>query len=271
MPPSSDKGRHLGGFVNRDNELQFMQEAFDTLVDSQQLLSMPIIDFFGVDGIGKTSILRRIERLCTKRNISYLWLDASASNSQFSRSISRQMKKYTITSEQLITKGKSGSFYENSVQAIKKLLAEKPPVVALLDSVDITNDQQFAWVEPMLREVIEDTNLCVVLASKQRLSFEHDWSMMRKLRPFHLKPLDQISSELYLKRFKRQIPEEARETIFEWTRGYPLAMNAMIDAYPFDLRKDEDQQKLLETIIRLVIDEKGRSRSRIYSMSCGKP
>jgi hypothetical protein len=257
MLSSSGRGKHQEKFINRDSEMRIIQEAFDALVDSEQLLSTPIIDFFGVDGIGKTSVLRQIEHLCTKRNISYIWLDVGASRSQFVRSISRQMKKYTITTEH-VTASTSGSFYDSSVQAIKKLLAKNPPVVALLDSVDITSEQQSDWIEMMLRDVTDDTNLCVVLASRQKLSFEDDWPMARKLTPFQLKPLDQEHSELYLQRVGQRIPEDTRKIIFKWTHGYPLAMNTMvqaIDKQPFDLEKDEDKHKLVDIITKRVIDE----------------
>jgi hypothetical protein len=255
MPSSSGKGRDLGSFINRAREMQLIQDAFDVLVDSERLLSTPIIDFFGVGGIGKTSILRRIENICTKRDISHIWLDASASTSQFVRSISRQMKKYAITTGQ-VTASTRGSFSNSSAEAIKELLAKKPPVVVLLDSVD--SEQQSDWIEMMLRDVIDDTNLCVILASKQKLSFERDWSMARKLTTFQLRPLGRDSSELYLRRVRPIVPPETRKIILEWTRGYPLAMNVMVQAiglYPFDFAKDEDQRKLVGIITRRVIDE----------------
>ncbi len=257
MLSSSGKGRRQGAFINRDSEMRLIQEAFDALMDSERLLGTPIIDFFGVGGIGKTSILRQIEYMCNKRGISHIWLDASTSKSKFVQSVSRQMKKYTVTTERIAGDG-SESFHAISAQAIRHLLAKKPPLVVLVDSVDIANEQQSGWIEPMLSDVIEDTNLCVVLASRQQLSFERDRSMARKLTPFPLKPLNQASSELYLKRVGQRIPAETRKIIFEWTHGYPLAMNTMVQAIGaqhFDFQNDEDQRKLVEIITKRVIDD----------------
>jgi tetratricopeptide (TPR) repeat protein len=255
--PGTGKRRGQKYFINRDSEMRLIQTAFDVLLDSEQLLSSPIIDFFGVDGIGKTSILRQIGYICDIRGIPYIWLDAAVSWSQFVHSISRQLRKYTITTEH-VTANVNGSFYDALMQAIQKLLAKKSPVVILLDSVDITNEQQSDWIETMLRDVIKDANVCVILTSRQKLSFEHDRSIARKITPYQLKPLDQASSELYLKRVRQKISSKMNKKIFEWTRGYPLAMNAMIqaiDVHPFDFEKEEDRRKLVNIITRRVIDQ----------------
>jgi len=257
MFSSFEKGRHQKDFINRNSELQLINNAFDALVDNDRLLNTPIIDFFGVDGIGKTSVLRQIQLLCDQRDISCIWLDANDDRSRFLQNISEQMQMYTLAIEQ-ITDNTHKSFSTSSAQAIKKLLAKKPPVVVLLDSVDVTSEQQSDWIETMLRDVIEDTKLCVVLASKQKLSFERDWSMARKLTLFQLKPLDHAHSELYLSRFKQTMPDSTKNLIFEWTHGYPLAMDAMLNTITennFDLEKDEDQRKLVDIISKRVIDD----------------
>src|SRR5258708_36522050 len=90
MTPDAGGGSFINGdeavkvtFVNRDSELRVIDRAFDSLLDEGRLLRTPIIDFCGVGGIGKTSILREVKKRCQKRNLSCIWVDANQSEQQF--------------------------------------------------------------------------------------------------------------------------------------------------------------------------------------------
>jgi thymidylate kinase len=258
MSSHSKRGRSQKGFINREKEFQLVENTFNALLDSESVPATPLIDFFGIDGIGKTKMLKQIEYMCKKREIAYIWLDVSIEKSRFISSISKQMQKYKINNEYSESDASKSGFYTSSLQAIELLLGKKPPVVVLLDSIDITNQHQFDWVETMIQTLIKNPQLCIVFASKQKISFERDWSMARKLAPFQLRPLDQTSSELYIKHVGHEIPEEMQKQIFEWTQGYPLAMDVMTRAIAtktFDLTQDEDQRKLVDIIIKRVIDK----------------
>ena len=110
-----------------------------------------------------------------------------------------------------------------------------------------------------LRDLMSHNNLFVVLTSKQRIVFENDWFLARKLTPLQLKPLNRDDSTSYLQSLDDTISPKTRETIFQWTRGYPLAMEVMtktITERHLDLEKIEDQQQLIAIIIKEVIDKK---------------
>ena len=47
----------MNDFVNRETELALIDEAVEALLDKQRLLRTPIIEFYGVKGIGKTTLL----------------------------------------------------------------------------------------------------------------------------------------------------------------------------------------------------------------------
>src|SRR2546421_11323859 len=59
-------------FVNREKELRQVREAVETLQDEQRLLRTPIIEFSGVQGIGKTTLLEQIEAICQDKGIPYI-------------------------------------------------------------------------------------------------------------------------------------------------------------------------------------------------------
>jgi len=74
-----------------------------------------------------------------------------------------------------------------------------------------------------------------------------------------LKPLDRQNCEVYLNQLASPIEPEVRDLIFEWTRGYPLAMNVMVQAVNdgLDPRKEEGRAQMLARLIDQVINHKG--------------
>ncbi|OLC63284.1 MAG: hypothetical protein AUH89_00065 [Ktedonobacter sp. 13_1_40CM_4_52_4] len=253
----------MKSFVNREAELEVIDKAFDALIDNKSLLRTPIVDFYGVEGIGKTAILEKIEQKCNDHNIRYIWANASKDISHFSGEITQQLQtKYRVELQ-----NDEEDWSHRPLNATRALL-ERGPVVMLLDSVDTTDVEQVRWLETMLRDLIEDNTLFVVLTSKRMLSFERERSVARKLTFVPVKPFDRSNSELYLNSISDRIdPElhkvifdpELRKVIFEWTRGYPLAIDVMVQAIlseqRLDPRRSQDQQQLLDIIIKQVINQ----------------
>src|SRR5437899_12239239 len=56
-------------FVNREKELRQINEAVETLQDEQRLLRTPIIEFSGVQGIGKTTLLQQVKAICDRKKL----------------------------------------------------------------------------------------------------------------------------------------------------------------------------------------------------------
>src|SRR2546426_9673083 len=96
-------------FVNREDELKLINEAVSTL-EKRQLLQTPIIEFYGVQGIGKTMLLRHIERECSKRQLSYVSAD--------------------LAQEEAIA---------HFITDARTLLERHQPVIMILDSLDSTS------------------------------------------------------------------------------------------------------------------------------------
>ena len=129
-------------FVNRVSELSLIEEAFNDLLYKEQL-SKPIIDFYGVEGIGKTSILTKVIEKCNENTIPYIHAEAEQDLPQFSRKIREQIRRYGVTQP-----------LEDAepVEMIGAILAQGP-LVMLMDSVDTTNETQLLQIENLLREL----------------------------------------------------------------------------------------------------------------------
>lgn len=253
--PTATGALKMESFVDREAELMLIDEAFGALLDKKLLLRTPIIEFHGVRGIGKTAVLKNVQQRCNDRNLPHIWVDASYDIPKFSHEIIEQVERYSI---QFMHKNSDEDLLNLSISATKALLKKKGQAVLLLDSLDAASEEQLSWIEAMLRDLIEDNKLFVVLASKRVMTFDRERSIARKLTPVALKPLNWNSCELYLKRNASQIEPEVRNIIFDWTHGYPLAMDVMIQTIlrkGLDPRKKDEQKQLLSVIIEQVINQ----------------
>ena len=67
-------------FVDRDRELQLIDASFHTLLDKNRLLRNPILEFYGVSGIGKTLLLEQIRKRCRDKKLPSIWVNLTGAN-----------------------------------------------------------------------------------------------------------------------------------------------------------------------------------------------
>jgi hypothetical protein len=239
-------------FVNRAIELGLIDEAVNTLRSEQRLLRTPLIEICGVSGIGKTSMLNQVKQRCSNAQIPYISIDIGQNTSDLAHEVINQVKQYSKQFPQL---NQYDVALNQSAALATRALLKQGPVVLLLDSVDRASVEQLRVIEELLKDVIEDEKFFVVLAGKKELPFEQERSLARKLTTLQLKPLDRNSCETYLKTVSSQIPSEIRDIIFAWTRGYPLAMNIMVQAVQagLDPRDEQGRKEILSQLTTRVI------------------
>ncbi|MBV9228929.1 MAG: ATP-binding protein [Chloroflexi bacterium] len=243
----------MNSFVNREAQLRLVDEAFRALLKKELLLRSPIIEFYGAGGIGKTTLLKKVEQKCNEERVPSIWADASQSDPNiFSHTIIEQAKKYRTGA--MPGEG-GGDPLHQSVDATRALLRQGP-VVMLLDEVDTTDEERVRWIEAMLKDLVDESKLLVVMTSKSTVSFQQERSVARKLTSMPLQLLDRSSCEAYLDSIDNQIAPGLRDIIFEWTRGYPLAMQVMTEAVSAgrDPRSTQDQKDILDIIKDQVIN-----------------
>jgi len=243
----------MDSFINREPELRLIEDAFGDLLNKDTFLRTPIIDFYGVEGIGKTSILRKVIQTCDKNKIRYIWADASKNVPDFFHEIIHQAGQY---GELLPNQNEGKDLLRQSIAVTQRLLGTGP-LVMLLDAVDTMNDTKLQPIATMLGDLVVNNKLFVVLTSRRSVSFEHKREVARKLTTLPLLPLDRDSSEQYLNSIGLPPDPELREIIFKWTRGYPLAMNVMVNTLTekVDPRNELGQRTLLTQIKQKVINE----------------
>ncbi len=243
----------MGSFVNREPALKSIDDAFETLQDKKRLLRTPIMNFYGVKGIGKTLFLKKVQQLCQDKQLRCIWLDGSQSIPNCAHTIARQVQQSGVTL--LVEDFDDHSVYQSA--AIIRALLKHEPIVMLCDAMDINDEDRLNWLEILLRELTDNSNFFVVLASISALTFENERSLMRKLTAIPLLPFDHASCEAYFNATGNQIEPEIRTIIFTWTRGYPLALNIMTQAVMvgLDPRKDQDQKEIITRLTDQVLNQ----------------
>jgi hypothetical protein len=214
-------------FVNRDRELGLIREAVEILRDERRLLRTPIIEFSGVQGIGKTTLLQQIRLLCDREKLLCIVNDA----------------------KQITT---------HDLKNVEFLIKERP-VAFILDTLDAVDNDLFQAIEIRLSKLVESSRLFVILGSRVERKFERVRSIARKLTIIPLQPLNHESCLKYLDHFTPVISSDSRNIILDWTYGYPLAMDIMTRAIldrQLDLAKEEDRKQLMNTLGKEVIEEK---------------
>src|SRR6266480_8042399 len=95
------------------------------------------------------------------------------------------------------------------------------------------------------------------MASMQKQQFEDTRSITRKLTPYPLQPIQRDSCINYLKEVAHSLSSDTRDIIYNWTRGYPLAMTVMTEAVlneDLDLQNSAHQQSLIQRIMNEVMN-----------------
>lgn len=244
-----------GNFINRGEELKLINNAFSALQDEKRLLRTPIIDFFGINGMGKTRVLQEVRQKCQQQSLHYIWVTVNQSPEQCLSQWLYQARRLD-TKDPVETLKSTEDLYAQSVDAMKTLL-KKEPVVALLDEVDSEKAENIEWIEALLHDLIDVGNFFVVLASQQQISFDRHRSVGRKLISHQLKPFDQGASLTYLSEIAGNVDPAIRTEIISWGRGYPLAMKVMsrlIQEQQLDPRLPADQKRLIFALMEEVVD-----------------
>src|SRR5215475_9336225 len=108
-------------FVNRETERELIEDSLRALSNYRHiLLRTPIINFYGINGIGKTSVVQHIEDKCEKAHIRYIRISANKNTNELSRDIIQQVKRYNLPSE----KHYAEPSLQQSTAAIKDLLQQ---------------------------------------------------------------------------------------------------------------------------------------------------
>jgi hypothetical protein len=173
-----------------------------------------VLYVFGPGGVGKTTLLREFESICTEAGVQACYVDA--------RNFDPSPDAFADAVWSALGLAGQDSPFE--------VLASWPGRrVVLVDTYE-TLAPLITWMnESFLPRLPE--NLLLVLASRNppEPSWRVDPGWQRLVRPVRLKNLSREDSQAYLS--KREVPEDQHEDILEFTHGHPLALSLVADVF----------------------------------------
>lgn len=236
-------------FVNREKELDLIGDAVQALLQRRDLLRTPIIEIYGAGGMGKTALLKHVERECNESDLPCIFVDIKHISTNLEHDVVEQIGHYLQDQHMLA---------EQPVLSVIQALLEERPLVMLFDAVDAATAEQLEFLHSLLHELIHQKKLFVILASKKSLPFlQREQSVARKLTPLSLQTLSREHCEHFFASEATQMETGTRDLIFEWTRGYPLAMNVMLEVITggLDVHTEQGRAAILSHLKDRVIDQ----------------
>jgi hypothetical protein len=235
-------------FVNRIPELTTIEDNFNKFFHQKETPTnyTSILDFYGVKGIGKTSLLQRFSERLIETNTRYIEAEFHPDEVIFASRILTQTQKYMPITP---AEENAEDVYTQLIQRIKRLL-EQGPLVLLLDAVDTNDKQQIELLENMLGALVGYQTLFVLLTSRHRLHFENERTVRDRLKTYSVEPFNQEHSYAYLQLLDPSLSVEQCRIIFDWTRGYPLAMNMLVEIIHegHDITEEQGQKHMAQRL-----------------------
>jgi len=236
-------------FVNREKELDLIGNAVQALLHRHGLLRTPIIEIYGAGGMGKTALLKHVEQECNESDLPCILIDIKHISISLEHDLIERISQYLQNQDTLA---------EQPVLSVVQALLVERPLVMLFDAVDSATAEQREFLQLLLHELITQEKLFVILASKKSLPFlQKEPGVARKLTPLSLQTLSREHCEHFLASEATQIETGTRDLIFEWTRGYPLAMNVMLEVINdgLDVHTEQGRVAILARLKDRVIDQ----------------
>jgi KAP family P-loop domain len=243
----------LANFTNREAEIGFILKECLNPLKNNKSANPRFVEFNGVWGIGKTTMLRRFEAHCFNENLSPIWIDASDMPEQLSHKVAEQVRnRYNVAFTH------TGDEADESFAAMEALLKERKVAVVLIDSLDAADEKHLKNIENMLHRFIDLNGLFFIMASRKIIDFQNRNSIKRKIKFFPLKSLSHDHSIFYMKKIAQELKEKDFDEIFRLTGGYPIAVDIALKTIKqeqLDPIAEQDQKRLMHVLDEQVIKQ----------------
>lgn len=238
-------------FVGRNAELQLMQK--------QLLLGLSewnILHFYGIKGIGKTTLLKRFANTSTSSNIIYVDTDVVFhSTQQFLTQIAKKVHGQSNLSTNPFKKVEATHTIADVIDSLNTIAHHEPPLILLFDSLELWSP----ITEWLFESFIPKLSAKVRLFTAGREALEgkwmssNSWSLLVKNIP--LKPLKNPYVYDYLNSIGI-IQPALQNTIAKLSNGIPFAMNLCFKMTNYEEHQfeDADFKRTIRVLCKTVLD-----------------
>lgn len=194
-------------FVGRKAEL----DIFGAILTSRDL-PVAVLQVYGPGGVGKTTLVRRLEADCMHNGISSVTLDG---------------RNLQPTPDMFLAALAVASGHTSPGAAIESMAAS-PKFVLFIDTFEAI-DPLDGWLRETFLPDLPSTVLVVIVGrNRPRAAWRSDvWQKLARI--LNLRNLTDDESRSYLTGFN--VNHEAQEQIIQFTHGFPLALSLFAETY----------------------------------------
>ncbi|MDM8528282.1 ATP-binding protein [Anaerolineales bacterium HSG24] len=217
-------------FVNRETELKFITSKLIALPTSRRNFDF-ILTVSGVAGIGKTSLLKRVEQEAQAKNIPVIWITFDAPEAKqdnllyLFQQLIQTISNPTIQSAWQEYESSRGVVEEafpfvrdRLIQTLVDELVDRP-MVWQFDDTHLMSTEVREVVEDILTHIGNDHRLFLIMAGRDTVRW-NSFELRRRTRSFPLASLPKDAAQ--------QLAPDAlyapiTDQMYDLTRGYPKA------------------------------------------------
>lgn len=257
-------------FVNRRDEI----EKVVNLSRADDSSPKTIINFYGVPGIGKTSLLHQIRKELSDE-VDSLFVDFAPLAEHREEPLAQRKAHVlhtlvTSTSPQFFpedlrpkleqltharTKPSDDEDDELDRLVVQAITSRQKSVVLFFDTCEQVSDAIFAWLErrillPLIEENHANHPTVAVLASRNVLRWRH-YAVRRKVDPIELKPLDEQATHAQVFPPEPHNDEQQAQAsrIYQMTFGHPSSTEYVVTKSETPLDFNEQEAPLRRSIV----------------------
>lgn len=223
-------------FVGRTEERSFFRSAL-----AADVPPFCILYILGPGGVGKTSLLRALQRTCAEQEIASTYLDArdvDPSPEAFLSALGRALDLFPGTS------------------SMEAMAAAEDRHVLFIDTCEALLPLDSWLREHFLANLPEQTLLVMAGRSLLSKSWRTDPGWQALVHVLPLRNLDTPESRTFLER--RAVPPDQHETVLDFTHGHPLAMSLvadLIDQQPGAVFQPQQAPGMLQTLMEQFVQQ----------------
>jgi hypothetical protein len=275
MPPLPSRSPAKGGLPMQDFYLTFKNRELERGIIERYLKHDFSIQIYAPSGLGKTWLMREIQKTMTEQGWQSLWIDFANEHSsciadkrEFLLENVRQMD-ITPAPDPLMTE-------DQLLHIIGREVSKYDHVIFFLDNADRCDRRILEWIRATLLLVLSDWGKPAIVSSSQKEIPE--WKGYRRGRSFHEVVLPSFNDPLVLREIVNDVAErfgeqplKKRMQVPEWKRD----MDTMIEG----LRKVTREHPLaIERVLRYAIERNGLLKPQFFhdyrdelTLSCISP
>jgi len=215
-------------FLNREKEIDFINEKIKDLsstVNHEVAGTPSVIYFYGVGGLGKTSLIDQIKRKAEKIDEASLpvALIDFGNNGKYQNKSGKENILKDIVNQLNVDIDVTGKDID-SEDIGESLKNKKRPFILLFDTLESANIENFKWLQEKIVAPLLSGNVLIAYAGRKKgqdSDLFFPWSIRRYLKYFPLQKFNEKQTRDHITRLLKGNSVKIPKDVMELTGGIP--------------------------------------------------